>query len=204
VVVTAVLAALGAAYVIGAVPVGYLVARAWGFGDIRGRGSGNIGTTNVLRTAGRGPAVLTLAGDVAKGAAAVIAAAHLGGGEPWAAAGGAVAAIAGNCWPVFLRFRGGKGVATGLGAYLALMPWATAPAVVVWAAIVGTFRFVSLGSVAAAACLPLGALLLGYGPPAAAAALAGAAIVIGRHRANLARLLAGAEPRMGERAGAPQ
>ena len=127
-----------------------LVARAFGVADIRRQGSGNIGATNVLRTAGRLPAILTLLGDAGKGAAAVGAAGLVAGGEPWATAGGAVAAIVGNCWSVFLRFRGGKGVATGLGAYLALIPWATAPAVVVWVAVTGTFRFVSLASITAA------------------------------------------------------
>ncbi|HWN02666.1 MAG TPA: glycerol-3-phosphate acyltransferase, partial [Candidatus Dormibacteraeota bacterium] len=107
-----------AAYLIGAIPVGFLVARVTGGTDIRRAGSGNIGATNVLRTLGIGPAVLTLVGDIVKGYLAVTAARAIGT-EAWAAAAGAVAAVAGNCWPVFLAFRGGKGVATGLGAFLA-------------------------------------------------------------------------------------
>jgi glycerol-3-phosphate acyltransferase PlsY len=126
------------------------VARAYGIGDIRDRGSGNIGATNVLRTAGRLPAALTLVGDVAKGYLAVLAAWAAGGGTADAAAVGAVAAVAGNCWSVYLRFRGGKGVATGLGALLGVVPWAVLPAAVVWLAVTLTFRYVSLGSLLAA------------------------------------------------------
>jgi len=109
-----------AAYLIGAIPVGFLVARAAGGTDIRRAGSGTIGATNVLRTLGVLPAVLTLVGDIVKGYLAMSAAQAIGT-EAWAAAAGAVAAVTGNCWPVFLGFRGGKGVATGLGAFLALI-----------------------------------------------------------------------------------
>ena len=108
--------ALVAAYLVGAMPIGFIVARAFGIGDIRKHGSGNIGATNVLRTAGRLPAILTLVGDIAKGYGAVALAAALGGPDAAVAAAGAVAAVIGNCWSVFLKFRGGKGVATGLGA----------------------------------------------------------------------------------------
>src|SRR5205085_9486947 len=104
-------AAVVLAYLVGAIPVGYLVGRAFGVGDIRRHGSGNIGATNVLRTAGRLPGLLTLAGDILKGAAAVALVAAWSGGL--AAAAAAVAAIVGNCWSVFFRFRGGKGAATG-------------------------------------------------------------------------------------------
>jgi glycerol-3-phosphate acyltransferase PlsY len=187
------------AYLVGAVPVGFLVARAWGIGDIRGHGSGNIGATNVLRTVGRTPAILTLVGDVAKGYLAVVAGGALAGGEPAATALTAVAAIAGNCWSVFLGFRGGKGVATGLGAFLRLVPWAVAPAALVWLVVTVTFRYVSLGSISAAVCVPLGALLLGAPGPAVGAAAAGAAIVVLRHHENIARLLAGTERRLGAR-----
>jgi glycerol-3-phosphate acyltransferase PlsY len=184
------------AYLIGAIPVGFLVARAFGLGDIRGQGSGNIGATNVLRTLGRGPAILTMVGDIVKGAAAVWLGALLGGG---AAAPCAVAAVAGNCWPVFLRFRGGKGVATGFGALLALVPLAVTPAIVVWLAITASFRYVSLGSVLAALCVPLGTLLLGYPLVSAVASALVALIIIVRHRENIERLLSGNERRLGER-----
>lgn len=185
------------AYLIGAVPIGFLVARGFGLGDIRGHGSGSIGATNVLRTLGRGAAALTLVGDIAKGAAAVWLGGHLSGG---AVAPCAVAAVVGNCWPVFLRFRGGKGVATGFGALLALVPMAVAPAVLVWVAITASFRYVSLASVLAALCVPLGALMLGYAWSSVAASVFIAVIIIGRHRENIDRLLSGSERRLGERA----
>jgi glycerol-3-phosphate acyltransferase PlsY len=187
---------LAAAYLVGAFPVGFLVARVFGVGDIRRHGSGTIGATNVLRTAGWVPALLTLVGDVAKGYLAVAAAGALAG-DTGARAAAAVAAIIGNCWSVFLGFRGGKGVATGLGALLHLVPGAVAPAIPVWLAVAVTTRYVSLGSILGAACVPLGALLLGYGAPAVLAALASAAIIIARHHDNIGRLLAGTERRLG-------
>jgi glycerol-3-phosphate acyltransferase PlsY len=190
--------ALVAAYLVGSLPTGFLVARAFGLGDIRRHGSGNIGATNVLRTLGRGAAVLTLAGDIAKGYAAVWLGSRLvPGGD--AAAACAVAAVAGNCWSIFLRFRGGKGVATGLGALLRLVPWAVGPAALVWVAITASFRYVSLGSVLAALCVPLGAVLLGYPWTSVVAAAVVAVVIVVRHRANISRLLAGNEPRLGGR-----
>jgi glycerol-3-phosphate acyltransferase PlsY len=178
------------AYLVGAVPIGVLVARAFGIGDLQRQGSGNIGATNVLRTAGRLPAILTLAGDIAKGYTAAAIAAFAP--EPPVAAC-AVAAVVGNCWSVFLGFRGGKGVATGLGALLRLVPVAVLPAAVVWLVVTVVSRFVSLGSVLAAACVPLSALLLGYPASAVLGAVVVAAIVVLRHRENIARLLAGTE-----------
>lgn len=195
--------AIGAAYLIGAVPIGYLVGRAFGVTDIRRHGSGNIGATNVLRTAGRLPAILTLAGDIAKGYLAVVTGAALVAGQPGAAAGvmaaSAVAAVIGNCWSVFLGFRGGKGVATGLGVLLKIVPLAVLPAALVWLVVTISFRYVSLGSVLAAVCVPLGALLLGAPPPFALAAFAISAIIVARHHANITRLLAGHEPKLGHR-----
>ena len=135
--------AIVAAYLIGAVPIGYLVGRAFGVADIRRHGSGNIGATNVLRTAGRLPALLTLAGDIAKGFAAVTLAGALvnspAGPDLGATAACAVAAVIGNCWSIFLGFRGGKGVATGLGALLRLVPWAVLPAAAVWLGVTLSF-----------------------------------------------------------------
>ncbi len=187
------------AYLIGAIPIGFVVARSIGGTDIRRAGSGNIGATNVLRTLGKLPASLTLLGDIAKGIAAVSAARALVP-APWGASAGAVIAIVGNCWPVFLRFRGGKGVATGFGAFLALTPWATAPAALVWVVVTASFRYVSLASIMACLCLPLGVVLLGYPRAAVVAAILAALVIIVRHRANLRRLLSGREPRLGERA----
>ena len=188
--------ALGAAYLVGALPLGFLVARVFGVGDIRRHGSGTIGATNVLRAAGWVPALLTLGGDITKGYLAVAAAGALAG-DADARAAAVVAAIIGNCWSVFLGFRGGKGVATGLGALLNLVPWAVAPAIPVWLAVAVTTRYVSLGSILGAACVPLGALLLGYGAPAVLAALLGAVIIVARHSENIGRLLAGTERRLG-------
>ncbi|HEY3064490.1 MAG TPA: glycerol-3-phosphate 1-O-acyltransferase PlsY [Methylomirabilota bacterium] len=192
--------ALGAAYLVGAVPIGYLVGRAFGIGDIRRRGSGNIGATNVLRTAGRVPAVLTLLGDIVKGWSAVALGALLSGGDTGVTALSAVAAVIGNCWSVFLGFRGGKGVATGFGALLRLVPLATLPAAVVWIAVTVVWRYVSLGSLVAALCVPVAALLLARYPGASVlAAAAVAVIVVARHHENIARLLAGSERRLGQR-----
>lgn len=188
-----------AAYLLGAIPVGYLVARGFGVVDIRSHGSGNIGAANVLRTAGRWPGLLTLGGDIAKGYLAVLVGTAVGGGGAATSAVAAVAAIVGNCWSVYLRFRGGKGVATGLGALLGVAPWATAPAALVWLGTAITFRYVSLASLMAALCVPIGALLLGY-PRESVVACAVAAVIIGyRHRDNIGRLLAGTERRLGER-----
>jgi glycerol-3-phosphate acyltransferase PlsY len=190
---------LVAAYLIGAIPVGFLVARAAGGTDLRNAGSGNIGATNVLRTLGRGPAVLTLVGDIVKGYLAVAAARAIGT-EAWSAAGGAVAAVVGNCWPLFLAFRGGKGVATGLGAFLALVPWAVAPAAVLWLIVTSLSRYVSLASIVACVSLPVAAALLGYPRHSIAAAALVALIIMWRHRQNIARLASGTEHRLGERA----
>ena len=187
------------AYLIGAVPIGWMVARAFGVSDIRRHGSGNIGATNVLRTLGRRAAIVTLLGDVLKGGLAVFTAAALSGGDPVVAGAAAVAAVVGNCWSVFLGFRGGKGVATGLGALLWLVPWAALAALPVFVAVVATTRYVSLASLLAAACVPLGAVMLRYPSPSAIAALVVAAIVAARHHANIARLRAGTESRLGQR-----
>ena len=191
--------ALAAAYVVGAVPIGFLVARAFGVGDIRRHGSGNIGATNVLRTLGRLPAIITLLGDIAKGYAAVALAAWLAGDVPAVTAAGAAAAVVGNCWSVFLGFRGGKGIATGLGALLRLVPLATLAALPVFLVVAATTRFVSLASVLAAACVPFGALALGAPRAYVLGALMVTAVVIVRHRENIARLRAGTEHRLGER-----
>lgn len=185
-------------YLVGAVPMGYLVARVLRL-DIRAHGSGNIGATNVLRTLGKGPAVITLLLDMAKGYAAVWVAVALGP-ESWWGSVGALLAVLGNCWSVFLGFRGGKGMATGLGAFLHLMPLAVLPAVLVWVALATTFRYISLASVTAALCVPIGAVLLGrYHWSAALAGLAVALIIALRHRDNVARLLSGTERKLGER-----
>ena len=195
--------AIVAAYLIGAVPIGYLVGRAFGVADIRRHGSGNIGATNVLRTAGRLPAILTLGGDIAKGFLAVALGAALAksaAGPDLAATGAcAIAAVIGNCWSIFLGFRGGKGAATGLGAMLALVPLAVLVAAVVWLGVTLSFRYVSLGTLLGSVCGALGAAILGYPGPYVVATLGVAAIIVARHHANITRLLAGHEPKVGQR-----
>jgi acyl phosphate:glycerol-3-phosphate acyltransferase len=188
-----------AAYLVGAIPVGLVVARVVSGTDIRRHGSGNIGATNVLRTLGPGAGVITLVGDVVKGYGAVRLAQAAGGAPEWAALG-AVLAIVGNCWSVFLGFHGGKGVATGFGAFLALAPLATAPAALVWVIVTATFRYVSLASIMACVGLPVGVALLRYPWPAVGAAVVAGVIIVYRHRLNLVRLMNGTEPRLGERA----
>lgn len=188
-------------YLIGAIPVGFLVARAAGGIDIRGKGSGNIGATNVLRTLGPIPAVLTLLGDIVKGFVAVRVAEIFGPEPEWGAAG-ALLAIVGNCWPVFLRFKGGKGVATALGAFLALTPAAIVVAAIVWIVIVAAFRYVSLACILASLSLALGAWILRYPSTYAVAAACAAALILWRHHENVKRLFSGTERRLGERASA--
>jgi glycerol-3-phosphate acyltransferase PlsY len=189
------------AYLIGAVPIGWMVARAFGVRDIRRHGSGNMGATNLLRTLGRRAGIVTLLGDVIKGGLAVFTAAALSGGDLVVTAAATVAAVVGNCWSVFLGFRGGKGVATGLGALLWIVPWATLAALPVFVAVVATTRYVSLASLLAAACVPLGAVMLHYPSSSAVASLVVAAIVAARHHANIGRLRAGTESRLGHRPG---
>jgi len=186
-----------ACYLLGAVPFGFLAGRLWGNVDIRTMGSGNIGATNVLRTLGVVPAVLVLLLDAAKGWTAVWVALRLGLGEP-AVAGAALAAVAGHNWPVFLGFRGGRGIATALGVLIALAPVVAAVLAAVWLAIVLLTRYVSLGSIVASALLPF-ILVAGRFPWIYV--LAGvilAVTAIWRHRPNIARLLAGTEHRIGE------
>jgi glycerol-3-phosphate acyltransferase PlsY len=185
-------------YLIGSIPIGFLVARAAGGFDIRGKGSGTIGATNVLRTLGPVPAVLTLLGDVGKGYLAVRAAEVIGPDPVWGAAG-ALLAIVGNCWPVFLRFKGGKGVATALGAFLALTPRAILLAMAVFIVVTAAFRYVSLASILGCIAHALGAWLFAYAPAYAAAAACAAALIVWRHAENVKRLLSGTERRLGER-----
>jgi acyl phosphate:glycerol-3-phosphate acyltransferase len=193
--VTTLLVALG--YVLGSIPTGLLVAR-WQRGvDIRRHGSGNIGMTNVLRAVGKGAAALTLVGDLAKGLLPVLLArAWLT--SPWAIGLVALAAVIGHLFPVFAGFHGGKGVATTLGASLPLLPGPLLIAFLVFVTCVALRRQVSLGSLAAAAALPIAAFA--WGSPAAYVlyALVAATLIWYRHRENIQRLLAGTEPTIGQ------
>ncbi|MCS7314821.1 MAG: glycerol-3-phosphate 1-O-acyltransferase PlsY [Bryobacterales bacterium] len=188
------LAAIGIAYLLGAIPFGYLMVK-WCTGrDVRTMGSGNIGATNVLRTTGRLPGIVTLLLDVAKGYVAVMIAAQLGNDSPVLMSGAALAAMAGHGFPVFLRFRGGKAVATFLGAFLYLAPAAVLAALVVFVIVVWRTRYISMGSIVASGTFPLAVWLIVHPPWAViGAAVASGAFIIWRHQENIRRLRAGTE-----------
>jgi len=183
-------------YLFGSVPFGVIVARIWGAPDLRAVGSGNIGATNVARAAGGAAGVLVGALDAAKGAAGILVAERLAVSASALAIVG-LAAIVGHVFPIWLGFRGGKGVATACGVFLILAPAATAAAIAAFAGTVAVTRYVSLGSLVAAMLLPLVAYLTRGATATVAAACASAVIIIVSHRTNLARLLTGAEPRAG-------
>jgi acyl phosphate:glycerol-3-phosphate acyltransferase len=185
-------ALIAGAYLVGAFPTGVLLARARGV-DLRQVGSGNIGATNVGRALGKRWAILVLLVDAAKGAAPVLVARALGLG-PWVEAAGAVAAVVGHSYNIFLRGQGGKGVATSLGGALAISPPAAGVAFVLYVAIYLLFRISSLGSLSGIVSFPAALWLLGPRHPAYLAFAAAAAIVVlVRHRENLRRLVRGQE-----------
>jgi len=190
----AVTAALG--YLLGAVPFGLVWARLFGLGDIREIGSGNIGATNVLRTGNKLAAALTLIGDVGKGAFAVLVARMLMGEDAAQLAG--LAAYLGHLYPVYIGFRGGKGVATWLGTMLAVAWPVGLAAVATWIAVAALFRISSLAGLTAAALTPIWALALGHGETFVLALLLGA-LIFARHRDNIGRLMRGAEPKIGKK-----
>jgi acyl phosphate:glycerol-3-phosphate acyltransferase len=189
-----------AAYLIGSIPFGILLAKMFGGVDVRKAGSGNIGATNVARVAGPLPGILTLVLDALKGVAAVWLAARLANDSAmWMTLAG-LSALIGHCFPVWLRFRGGKGVATAAGMFLALCWPAALGAIGVFILVVLFSRFVSLGSVSAAAAMPLLIYLLWaphHAPPLIVTfgAFAAAMLVVYKHDANIQRLVEGREPR---------
>lgn len=190
------LVALGA-YLIGSIPFGVLITRALGLGDLRGIGSGNIGATNVLRTGNKKAALATLLLDGAKGAVAVLAARYLAGPEAALVAGGA--AFLGHLYPVWLRFRGGKGVATFLGVMLALAPVVGLICCLTWLVMAVISRISSLSALLAAVTAPVWLALIG--PPGSVwLGIGMAGLVLARHHANIRRLLDGTEPRIGRKA----
>jgi glycerol-3-phosphate acyltransferase PlsY len=180
------------AYLLGSIPTGLLLSRALAGVDPRQRGSRNIGTTNVMRTAGKALGAITLLGDVLKGLIPVIITILLVEERIWVAGAG-LAAFLGHCFPIYLRFRGGKGVATALGVFLPLAPLAIVFDIVAFAAGVGISRMVSVGSMAAAAALPVLIWLLGYPPPYTVLGICVAALIIYRHKENIKRLFTGSE-----------
>lgn len=187
------LAALLGGYLLGAIPFGLILTRLAGLGDIRTIGSGNIGATNVLRTGNRYLAALTLLLDGGKGASAVLIAKNFGADVTVCAAAGA---FFGHLFPVWLRFRGGKGVATFLGVALALNPLAGALACATWAAVAALFRISSAAALAAAAASPLYFWMLGQDQLMQLSLLLAVAIWL-KHYDNIRRLMAGEEPRIG-------
>ncbi len=189
---------IAVAYLIGSIPFSFLVARAFGVRDVREVGSGNVGATNVLRSAGKAAGALALLLDIGKGAGASALAGRLAPGEAGLPAAAAVAAVVGHMYPVWLRFHGGKGVATGLGAFAPLAPLAALGAVAVFGLTALSTRVVSLGSVAGGVALAGIALALRGPDPVAIAAAVTAALVVFRHRSNLRRILGGTERRMGQ------
>lgn len=193
------LATLLGGYLLGSIPFSYLVARLTGVADIRKVGSGNVGATNVMRAAGWLPGLLAFALDAAKGALAV------GLAQRFDAAGllpalAAIAAVLGHVFPVWLGFRGGKGVATGAGAFAPVSPLASLGALLAFGVVLLVTRYVSLGSIVGA--ITLAGLLFAFGAPApvARAGVLLGALIIFRHRDNLQRLLRGTERRLGARA----
>ncbi|MGB2714344.1 MAG: glycerol-3-phosphate 1-O-acyltransferase PlsY [Vicinamibacterales bacterium] len=182
-------------YLAGSVPFAFLLARRAGI-DVRFAGSGNVGAANVFRTAGAGRAIIVMILDIGKGALAVAFAFLMTASVPLTAATGA-AAVVGHVYPVWLRFRGGKGVAVAAGVFAVLAPLATLTAVSVFLLFVSVTRYVSLGSVAATIALPPAAWLTGAPIAVVVTTVGVAALIVFRHRTNIRRLRAGTERRMG-------
>jgi len=189
-----------AAYLLGSIPFGLLLTRLFGGGDVRKSGSGNIGATNVARVAGTLPGILTLLFDVAKGAAAVWLAGRVSNESATWMMIAALATLLGHCFPIWLKFRGGKGVATAAGAFLVLCPAALLGSVILFLLVVFFWRYVSLASISAAASMPLLIYILWaphHAPPPIVTfgALAAAGIIIYKHDGNIQRLVQGEEPK---------
>ncbi|MEG3638162.1 glycerol-3-phosphate 1-O-acyltransferase PlsY [Magnetococcus sp. PR-3] len=194
---TALLAIFGA-YLLGAIPFGLVIARLWGAGDIRTQGSGNIGATNVLRTAGKLPGLLTLILDIGKGAMATAVGIGLFGWESPITAAMALLSFMGHLFPIYLGFKGGKGVATGLGVFLMLTPMVGLLAVASWIIAAVLFRISSLSALLAFALMPVFQYLYGTQPAMVVAAIV-VPTVFWKHRQNIQRILAGTEPRIGKK-----
>lgn len=196
------IASIAIAYVLGSIPFGYLLVKAFQKKDIREQGSGNIGATNVLRSGAKGLGVATLLLDMGKALAAVLIAKHIAPGNFDVAVGAAVAAVVGHVFPVWLGFRGGKGVASALGVLLALRWPVGVTVLLVFIAVVALSRYVSLASIAAAASAPFAAYY--FVPERSPIVVCGyvflTVLVIGKHHANIRRLMSGTENRFGRRA----
>ena|ERR1043166_5531622 len=191
--------AIVAAYMIGSVPFALLLARRWGGADLRTLGSGNLGAANVLRASGVRAGVIVAVLDIAKGAASVAIATRISSAPITPALAG-FAAIVGHIYPVWLKFRGGKGVATACGVFSVLTPLAVPPALVVFLVTVWLTKYISLGSILATIALPSIAHATGAPATTLIIAWAAAALIIFRHRSNVMRLIGGTERRIGVRA----
>ena len=197
--------ALLIAYLLGSIPFGYLIVKWKAGADVRRSGSGATGATNVTRTAGRAAGIATLILDAAKGFVAVLIARWLIGeeGTNWAIAGAAVLAVVGHIFPVWLKFKAGKGVATGLGVFLALAPLAVVTSAAVFIVVVALTRYISLGSILAAGSAPLWAWLWQRDNPDLRQILVALAvssmIIIAKHHENFQRLVAGTEHKFGKK-----
>ena len=185
-------------YTVGTIPFALLLARHMRGIDVRDVGSGNVGTANVLRTTGKSVALFVMTLDISKGCAAVLFTARTGADDAMQAAVGA-AAVVGHVFPVWLKFRGGKGVATACGVFAVLAPKATVVAVAVYAVAVWITRYVSVGSILASLLLPLLAYLTDASQPVVTVSIGVAMLVLYRHRANVLRLQSGNEWRLGHR-----
>jgi glycerol-3-phosphate acyltransferase PlsY len=190
-----------AAYLLGSVPFSYLVARSRGV-DVRRVGSGNVGATNVMRSVGVAAGLVAFVLDAGKGAAAVVLARLVGHSGALPVVAG-VAAVLGHLYPVWLRFRGGKGVATGAGMFLPLVPLATIGALATFGLVLWLTRYVSVASMVGAASLSVYAFASGAAPIVTGAAALLALIIVWKHRVNLRRLREGTESRMGSKRPAP-
>jgi len=186
----------GIGYLLGSIPFGYLLVRMIRGTDIRQSGSGNIGATNVARTSPK-LGLMTLALDAAKGLAAVVIAAQLFPGVATLMFIAALAAVCGHIFPVWLGFRGGKGVATGLGSFVSLIPMSILAALAIFVLLVISFRYVALGSIIAAASLPVMAVILGETQASIAVLMVAAAclLIILKHHQNIRRIFSGTEPK---------
>ena len=183
------------AYLIGAIPTGVVLTRLFGATDIRNSGSGNIGATNVYRVAGKKLGILTLLGDALKGAVPVLIAMKLLGLYDAQVGAVAAAAFVGHCYPIYLKFKGGKGVATALGIFMVLSPLAVLGAFLIFALLLWKWSYVSLGSISAAAAIPLLVYLTGGSVSLIVTTLFISLVVILRHHQNIQRLLNGSENR---------
>jgi glycerol-3-phosphate acyltransferase PlsY len=186
-------------YLLGSIPFSYLVARSWGV-DVRRVGSGNVGATNVMRSAGKAAGLAAFVLDFLKGLAATAGAKYVSPEGPLPAVA-AVTAVLGHMYPVWLRFRGGKGVATGAGAFLPLAPLPTALGLVGFTLVLVATRYASIASIAGTMTLAVLAFLLGYPASVARAAAAAGLIILWKHRGNLDRLAKGTESRVGSKSG---